>query len=138
MGLELRVQSYVAGRLENFLVDRGATYSVLTSYSEAFSSQTCTIWGDTGKTIRKIHLCTSLLQMKMQQFGMANIFPQVSGGPECPAPLSERDLSLPSKSCSDCSPDRGCFKTLSWGKTNYFYQPPSETTPEWERPFMDL
>ena len=22
--------------------------------------------------------------------------------------------------------------------TNYFYQPPSETTPKWEKPFMDV
>ena len=27
---------------------------------------------------------------------------------------------------------------LSWGQINYFYQPRSETTPEWERPFMDV
>ena len=24
------------------------------------------------------------------------------------------------------------------GQINYFYQPPSETTPKWERPFMDV
>ena len=36
---------------------------------------------------------------------------------ECPTPLWGRDLSLPSKSCSYCSPDRRCFKTLSWGQT---------------------
>ena len=51
MGLEPRVQLDVAGRSENFLVDTGATYSVLTSYSRAFSSQTCTISGDIGKTM---------------------------------------------------------------------------------------
>ena len=39
----------VAGRSKNFLVDTGATYSVLISYSGAFSSQTCTILGVTGK-----------------------------------------------------------------------------------------
>ena len=44
---------------------------------------------------------------------------------------------LPSKSCSSCNHDRRCFKTLLWGQTNYFYQPPSKTTPKWERPFMD-
>ena len=33
MGLEPRVQLDVAGRSENFLVDTGATYSVLTSFS---------------------------------------------------------------------------------------------------------
>ena len=63
MGLETRVQLDVAGRSENFLVGTGATYSVLTSYSGTFSSQTCTILGATGKTITKIftHPSTSLV-----------------------------------------------------------------------------
>ena len=131
-GLEPRVQLHVAGRSENFLFDTGATYCVLTSFSRAFSSQTCTILGATGKTITK--RCTRALccwdgQIFSQQFLVV---------PECPTPLLGRDLSLPSKSCSYCSPDRRCFKTLFWGQTNYFYQPPSETTPEWERPFMDV
>ena len=43
----------LAGRSKNFLVDTGATYSVLTSYSVAFYSQTCTILGATGKTVTK-------------------------------------------------------------------------------------
>ena len=43
----------VAGRSENFLVDTGATYSILTSYSGAFSSQTCTILGATEKQLQK-------------------------------------------------------------------------------------
>ena len=37
--------------------------------------------------------------------------------PECPTPSLGRDLSLPLKSCSYCSPDRRCFKTLFWGQT---------------------
>ena len=45
-------------------------------------------------------------------------------------------LSL--KSWSYCNQDRRCFKTLLWGQTNYFYQPPTKTTPKWERPFMDV
>ena len=53
MGLEPRVQLDVAGRSKKFLVDIGATYSVLTFYSGAFSSQICTTWGATGKTIIK-------------------------------------------------------------------------------------
>ena len=53
MGLEPRVQLNVAGRSENFLFDTRATYSVLTSCSRAFSSQTCTILVATGKIIRK-------------------------------------------------------------------------------------
>ena len=51
-GLEPRLQLPVAGRSENFLVDTGATYSVLISYSGAFS-QTCTILGATGKATTK-------------------------------------------------------------------------------------
>ena len=47
------MQLDVAGRSENFLVDTGATYSVLISYSGPFSSQTCTIWGATGKATTK-------------------------------------------------------------------------------------
>ena len=47
------MQLDVAGRSENFLVDTGATYSVLTSYSGTFSSKTCTIWDGTGKTASK-------------------------------------------------------------------------------------
>ena len=57
--------------------------------------------------------------------------------PECPTPLLGRDLSPPLKSCNYCCTDRRSFKNLSWGQINYFYQP-SETTPEWERPFMDV
>ena len=53
--------------------------------------------------------------------------------PNCP-----RLASLPLKSCSYCSPDRRYLKTLFWGQTNHFYQPPSETTPEWERSFIDV
>ena len=45
---------------------------------------------------------------------------------------------LPLKSCSYCNHDRRCFKTLLLGWTNYFYQPPSKTTPKWERSFMDV
>ena len=53
MRLEPRVQLDVAGRSENFLIDMVATYFVLTSYSRAFSSQTCTILSATSKTIIK-------------------------------------------------------------------------------------
>ena len=53
MRLEPRVQLDVAGKSKNFLVDTGVIYSVLTSYSRAFSSQTCSILCATGKTITK-------------------------------------------------------------------------------------
>ena len=52
-GAGAKMQQDVAGRSENFLVDIGATYSVLTSYSRAFSSQTCTILGATGNQLLK-------------------------------------------------------------------------------------
>ena len=47
------MQLDVAGRSENFLIDAGATYSVLISFSGGFSSQTCTILVATGKKITK-------------------------------------------------------------------------------------
>ena len=47
------MQLYVAGESKNFLVDTGAASTVLTSYSRAFSSQTCTILDVTGTTITK-------------------------------------------------------------------------------------
>ena len=87
-GLEPRVQLDVAGRSENFLLDTGATYSVLTSYSGAFSPQTCTIWGATGKTITKRFtralLCCWDGQIFSHQFLVV---------PECSTPLLEEIYS---------------------------------------------
>ena len=131
-GLGPRVQLDVAGRSENFLVDTGTTFSVLTSDSRAFSSQTCTSLVATGKIIRKRFtwaLCCWDGQIFSHQFLVV---------PEGPTPLLGRDFSLPLKSCSYCIPDRRCFKTLFGGQTNYIYQPPNETTLEWEKPFMDV
>ena len=92
MGLEPRVQLDVAGKSKNFLVYIGAIYSVLTSYSRAFSSQTCNILGATGKTITKRFtqalLCCWDGQIFYQQFLV------VSG--------------------------RRCFKTLLRGKLTIF------------------
>ena len=102
----------VAGRSENFLVDTGATYSDPVSCSRAFFSQTCTILGATGRTITKRFTCTFLCCWEGQIFSY-----QFLVVPECPIPLLGRDLSLPSKSCSYCSPNRRCFKILSWGQT---------------------
>ena len=81
------MQLDVAGRSENFLVDTGATYSVLISYSGAFFSQTCTILGATGKTTTKrftqAHLCCWDGQIFSHQFLVV---------PECPIPLLGRDI----------------------------------------------
>ena len=87
MGLEPRVQLDVAGRSKNFLVDSAATYSVLISYSGAFSSQTCTILGATGKATTKRFtralLCCWDGQIFSHQFLVV---------PECPTPLLGRDI----------------------------------------------
>ena len=87
MGLQPRVQLDVAGRSENFLVDTGATYSVLISYSGAFSSQICTILGATGKATTKRFtralLCCCDGQIFSHQFLVV---------PECPTPLLGRDI----------------------------------------------
>ena len=87
MGLEPRVQLDVAGRSENFLVDTGATYSVLISYSRTFSSQICTILGATGKATTKRFtqalLCFWDGQIFSHQFLVV---------PECSTPLLGRDI----------------------------------------------
>ena len=81
------MQLDVAGRSENFLVDTGATHSVLISYSGAFSSQTCTILGATGKATTKRFtqalLCCWDGQIFSHQFLVV---------PECPTPLMGRDI----------------------------------------------
>ena len=87
MGLEPRVQLDVAGRSKNFLVDMGATYSVLISYSRAFSSQTCTILGATGKTTTKRFFRALLCCWDGQIF--SHQFLEVL---QCPTPLLGRDI----------------------------------------------
>ena len=86
-GLEPRVQLDVADRPENFLVDTGATYSVLTSYFGAYSSQTCTILGATEKTITKRLTRALLCYWEGKIF--CHQFPVV---PECPTPFWGRDI----------------------------------------------
>ena len=83
------MQLDTAGRSENFLIYTGATYSVLTPYSGAYSSQICTILGATGKTITKRFtqalFCCCDGQIFSHQFVVV---------PDCPPPLG-RNLSLP-------------------------------------------
>ena len=80
------MQLDVAGRSENFLVDPGATYTALTSYSRDLS-QTCTILGAIGKTTTKrftqVLLCCWDGQIFFHQFLVV---------PECPTPLIGRDI----------------------------------------------
>ena len=83
------MQLDVAGRSKNFLVDTGATYSVLTSYSGDFSSQSSTILGATGKTVTKKFTQALLHCWDGQLFSH-----QFLVVPECPIPLLGKDLSL--------------------------------------------
>ena len=77
----------MAGRSENFLIDTGATYSVLISYSGAFSSKTCTILGATRKATTKRFtralLCCWDGQIFSHQFLVV---------PEYPTPLKGKDI----------------------------------------------
>ena len=88
-GAGAKGQLDVAGRSENFLVDTGATYSVLTSYSGAFSSQTCIILDAIGKTIAKRFtqalLCFWDVQIFFHQFLVVH---------QCPTPLLGRDILI--------------------------------------------
>ena len=81
------MQLDVAGRSESFLVDTGATYSVLISYSGTFSSQICTILGATGKATTKRFtqalLCCWDGQIFSHQFLVV---------PECPTALLVREM----------------------------------------------
>ena len=87
-GLGPTVHLDVAGRPENFLVDTGATYSVLIFYSGAFSSQTCTILGVTGKATTKRFTQALLCCWDGQIF--SHQFLEV---PEYPTALLGRDIS---------------------------------------------
>ena len=80
------MQLDVAGRSENFLVDTGATYSVLIFYSGAFS-QTCTILGATGKATTRRFTQALVCCWDGQIF-----FHQFLVVPECPTPLMGRDI----------------------------------------------
>ena len=42
---ELQVTTDVGGKLVQFLVDTGATYSVLTSHAGLLALKTCSFWG---------------------------------------------------------------------------------------------
>ena len=109
----------------------GTTYSALTYYSRAFSPQIYTILCYRKNNYKKIHLstfCCWYAQVFSHQFWVV---------PEYPTPFLGRDLSLPSKSCSYCRPERRCFKTLS--EANSLFLPvTNKTTPEWEKLSMNV
>ena len=85
-GLEPRVQTDVAGKSTIFLLDTGASYSVLTSFSGPFS-QTCTIMGVTGKPFCRPF--TIPLSYVWEGFGFSHRFLHML---DCPSPFLGRDL----------------------------------------------
>ena len=88
------LQMYMAGRSEDLLVDTGATYSVLTSYSGVFSSQICTMLGAAGKPLPKdSHEHFSVA-------GKDRYFPTSFWWSLSSTPLLRRNISLPLKSCN--------------------------------------
>ena len=85
-GLEPRMQLDVAGRSKNFLINTRIAYSVLTSYSRAFSPKSCSMLSVTRKTVTKrfaqaLHCCWGG-QIFSHQFLVV---------PEWPTPLLVRD-----------------------------------------------
>ena len=86
----------VAGKLVQFLVDTGATYSVLTSLARPLAPETCSIVGVEGKPKLK-HSTTPLTCT----WGKSLKTHKLLVMPECPSPLLGRDfLSLGGNSYS--------------------------------------
>ena len=78
----------VTGKLVQFLVDMGATYSVLTSQTGPLA-ETCSIVGLEGRPKLK-HFTTPLTYT----WGKTLITHKFLIMPECPSPLLGRDFSL--------------------------------------------
>ena len=101
------MQLDVTGKSENFLVD---TRSLLRLFRRLLLPNLYYFGCCRKSSYKNIHLSTSLLGGQIFSHQLLLV-------PECPTPLLGRDLSLSSKSCSYCSPDRRCFKTLFWEQT---------------------
>ena len=70
--------------------------------------------------------------------GLASMVSKLETTPYPALLFPSRTKLLPSMYKISSGLVRGSSDNLSWGQINYFYQPASEVTPEWERPFMDL
>ena len=77
----------VAGKLVQFLVDTGATYSVLTSHAGPLAPETCSIVGVKGKPKHK-HFTTPLTCT----WGKTRMTHKFLVMPECSSPLFGRDF----------------------------------------------
>ena len=77
----------MAAKTVNFLIDSGATYSVLIFHTGSLSSKSCTVTGVNGKP--PTHYFTGPLTCQFEQFLISHAFLVVT---ECPTPLMGRDL----------------------------------------------
>ena len=84
---ESQVTLDVAGKKVNFLVDTGATYSVLNSYPGSLSSKSAKIVGIKGKLKVYFHTFPITCQFQSQIFKDSFL-----AAPECPIPLLGWDL----------------------------------------------
>ena len=78
---------YVAGKKINFLVDAGATYSVLNSYAGSLSFNSRSIMGVEGKFKTCFYMPRITCQFESQIFKHSFLI-----SPQCPIPLLGRDL----------------------------------------------
>lgn len=84
---EPRVTLDVAGKKINFLVDTGATYSVLNSYSGPLSSKSAKVMGVEGNLKAYFYTFPITCQFESQIFKHSFLIV-----PQCPIPLLGRDL----------------------------------------------
>ena len=100
--------------------------------SDSVQPQTCTIWGTTGKTITKDspkHFFVA---------GMDEYFPTSFWWSLSVLIPYWEEIFPCLRNLADTAVLIEDALKLSWGQTDYFYQPASETTPEWEKPFTDV
>ena len=77
----------MAAKKVNFLIDSGATYSVLIFHTGSLSSKSCTVTGVNGKSYTHYFAGPLTCQFEQQLISLAFLVL-----PECPIPLLGRDL----------------------------------------------
>ena len=87
MSSELRVDGVVAGKKTSFIVDTGAAFSLLTSYSGPTQDSELTIKGVSGVPLRP-----KISPPLLCQFGKSTLIHSFLIMPQCPMALLGRDL----------------------------------------------
>ena len=115
------------------MVDTGATYSVVTSYSGAFPSQTCTILGATEKQLQKDSL--EHFVAGMDKYFSTSLWWSLS----VLLPYREEIFPCLQNLAAIAVLIEDALKLSLGGKLTIFISHQvKETTPEWERPLMDV